>query len=218
MFLLRLSLLALLCLAGSWAWQRSTVASEHRPGLFFREDWRETPASTPITQEHVANADLRLALYGPGKDGVKKSHHDKPADDPYYVWSGTCPGTWAVTLQHRKSFVNLTGLAKIRWRTMQGGFHRLHVVLKLADGSWMVSEQSEGASRDWRLSEWNLPDLTWRKLDIKGIVEGPPMANPDLARVDEIGFTDLMPGGQSVACSRLDWIEVYGDAVPRSAK
>jgi hypothetical protein len=36
----------------------------------------------------------------------------------------------------------------------------------------------------------------------------------DLSRVDEIGFTDLMPGGGSDACSRLDWIEVYGKPVP----
>ena len=39
--------------------------------------------------------------------------------------------------------------------------------------------------------------------------------DPDLSRVDEIGFTDLMHGGGSPACSRLDWIEVWGKAVPR---
>jgi len=33
--------------------------------------------------------------------------------------------------------------------------------------------------------------------------------------VDEIGFTDLMSGGKSAACSRVDWIEVYGRAVRR---
>ena len=44
----------------------------------------------------MANPDLLLGLYGPGEDGIKKSHHDKPADDPYYIWSGTCTGNWAV--------------------------------------------------------------------------------------------------------------------------
>jgi hypothetical protein len=33
--------------------------------------------------------------------------------------------------------------------------------------------------------------------------------------VDEIGFTDLMTGGASDACSRLDWIEVYGKSIDR---
>ncbi|PYT32196.1 MAG: hypothetical protein DMG57_02625 [Acidobacteria bacterium] len=68
------------------------------PGLFFREDWKEIPAATPITQEHVAAADLILSLYGPGKANIRKSHHDTPADDPYYVWSGECEGNWAVSL------------------------------------------------------------------------------------------------------------------------
>jgi hypothetical protein len=41
--------------------------------------------------------------------------------------------------------------------------------------------------------------------------------SPDLSKVDEIGFTDLMagsghgPGGSS----RVDWIEVYGKPVKR---
>lgn len=46
--------------------------------------------------------------------------------------------------------------------------------------------------------------------------------NPDLNRVDEVGFTDLMPGavadngyGTSGA-SRVDWIELFANKVPRS--
>ncbi len=39
--------------------------------------------------------------------------------------------------------------------------------------------------------------------------------NPDLSNVEEIGFTDLMPGGKSSSCSRLDWIEVYGKPIKR---
>jgi hypothetical protein len=35
----------------------------------------------------VASPALLLALYGPGKEGVKKSHHDTPKDDPYYMSS-----------------------------------------------------------------------------------------------------------------------------------
>src|SRR5712692_6135408 len=92
------------------------LVHSYRPGLFFREDWKETPAATPLTQQHVANPNLLMALYGPGRDGIKKSHHDTPDDDPYYIWSGTCPANWAITLRHRNANVDLTGLAKIRWR------------------------------------------------------------------------------------------------------
>jgi len=189
--------------------------SQYRPGLFFREDWKETPAATPVTQMHVVNRDLILGLYGPGCDSIKKSHHETPADDPYYIWSGLSLGNWAVTLKHSKSFVDLTGYAKVLWRSKQAGLRCLHLVLKLADGNWLVSSQGDCISKDWRITEFNLMDLNWYTLDIKSVIEVKPVKDPDLSKVDEIGFTDLMTGGGSDACSRLDWIEVYGKPVGR---
>jgi hypothetical protein len=53
------------------------------PALFFREDWKETPAEMPVTQAHVANPDLLLALYGPGQHGIKKSNHPQIPNDPF---------------------------------------------------------------------------------------------------------------------------------------
>ncbi|MGW8315001.1 MAG: hypothetical protein ACWGNV_05320 [Bacteroidales bacterium] len=203
-YLILLALFA--CFPG---WLRAQEAN-YRPGLFFREDWKEIPAETPVTQNHVNNPDLILGLYGPGKDSIKKSHHDQPADDPYYIWSGLCTGNWAVTLRHREQEVDLTKFAKIRWRTKQFGFRELHVLLKLADGTWLVSEQSDPASGDWRIMEFNLMDITWNTLNIETVVEQQRISDPDLSRVVEIGFTDLMSGGASAACSRLDWLEVYG--------
>jgi hypothetical protein len=192
-----------------------TGADAGRPGLLFREDFKETEAATPATQAHIANPNLVLSLYGPGKAGVKKSHHETPADDPYYLWTGTCEGNCAVTLRHKDSFVDLTGQAKLRWRTKQAGFRNLRIVLKLANGRWLVSEAYDGPSEDWRVREFNIADIRWRRLDIKTITEGAWEPQPDLSRVDEIGFTDLMSGGQSVACSRVDWIEVDGRPVKR---
>lgn len=194
----------------------AALCAQDRPGLFFREDWKETPAALPVTQEHVANPDLVLSLYGPGKGAIKKSHHDKPADDPFYIWSGECQGNWAVSLRHKAALVDLTGHAKIRWRSEQAGYRQLRILLKLADGTWIVGDQYDGPSTDWRVREFNISDLRWRKLDIETVVEKEWMEKPDLSRVDEVGFTDLMRGGSSAACSRLDWIEVYGTKRPRS--
>ncbi|MCC6363472.1 MAG: hypothetical protein IT165_08090 [Bryobacterales bacterium] len=191
------------------------LSAQDRPGLFFREDWKETPAATPITQAHVANPDLILSLHGPGKAGVKKSHHDKPADDPYYVWSGTAEANWAVSLRHASRDVDLRGLAKIRWRSKQAGFRYLRPVLRLADGAWLVGDAADGPSSDWREREFPIADIHWRRLDIATVVEGKWVEHPDLSRVTEIGFTDLMRGGESDACSRLDWMEVYGRGVAR---
>jgi len=68
---------------------------------------------------------------------------------------------------------------------------------------------------DWRETEFAIADIHWRKLDIKTIVEGAWVEKPDLSKIDEIGWTDLMVGGNSPASSRVDWIEVYGKPVRR---
>jgi hypothetical protein len=189
--------------------------SGYRPALFFREDFKEIPAETPVTQEHICNEHLSLCLYGTGSDSIKKSHHDQPSDDPYYIWSGLCTGNWAVTFTHRESYADLSGYAKVIWRTRQSGFRNLRLLIKLKDGTWLVSDQYDDRSEDWRIREYNISDINWYIVDIKTVTEKFPANDPDLTRVDEIGFTDLMPGGLSDACSRIDWIEVYANPIPR---
>jgi hypothetical protein len=181
----------------------------------FREEWKETAAVTPVTQEHVANPKLLVALYGPGKAGIRKSHHDAPKHDPYYIWLGSCPANCAIALRDKDAFVDLTGLAKIRWRTKQTGFRSVRLTLKLGNGTWLVSDYAEGPSVDWHESEFSIAGIRWRRLDIKTIVEGPWVASPDLSQVDEIGWTELAPGAGTPASSRVDWIEVYGRRVAR---
>ena len=205
-------------LGGLLAFPNDSIAqdSDYRPGMIIREDWKEIPAEIPVTQKHVNNPNLILKLYGPGKDSIKKSNHVAPSDDPYYIWSGQCTKNWALALMHRTHQVNLTEYAKIKWRTKQYGFRELHILLKLADGSWLVSKQGDPASSDWRVREYNLKDISWYSIDMETITERNLVENPDLSKVDEIGFTDLMPGGRSTACSRLDWLEVYGYLVPRN--
>lgn len=217
MFRMTLRFLLLLAAAGLGSAQTpfSKEAQSGRPPLFWHEDFKETPAATPVTQEHLSSRNLRLALYGHGKAGMKKSHHDTPADDPYYVWDGTCEGNCAISLREEANYADLTGLAKIRWRTKQSGFRRLHLILKLAGGAWLVSGPLEGASTDWRETERCIEDMRWRRLDIATLVEGADVEHPDLSRVDEIGWSTLMTGGGTPASSRVDWIAVYARAVPR---
>lgn len=182
----------------------------YRPELFFREDWKKSPAEIPLSQNHVDNPNLILNLYGAGQDSLKKSNHERPVDDPFYVWSGLCLENWLVSLKHKDHNVDLTGFSKIRWRAKQSGLRNLRIALKLADGTWLVSDLYDGASKDWRVREFNIQDIKWHRLDINRVVETGRVSNPDLSNVEEVGFTDLMPGGKSNSCSRLDWIEVYG--------
>ena len=181
--------------------------------LFFREDWKDIEAALPVTQEHVANPDLVLSLYGPARGEIKKSNHPHIPNDPYYIWSGECKANWAVALKHRNRSADLTGDAKVSIRSKQSGFRQLRILLKLENGDWLVSDQYAAFSDDWSEKEFRIRDIRWRKLDINRIAEGPWVANPDLTNVTEIGFTDLMAGGGTPASSRLDWIAVYGKTI-----
>lgn len=193
-----------------------TPPDSGRPALLFREDWAATPAQLPVDQSHVVHANLQLHLHGPSRHLIKKSHHDKPVDDPHYIWSGRCAeGNWAVSLERLSGPFDLTRQAKVRWRTKQSGFRTLRIVVQTEAGQWLVGDRGDSASADWRVREFNLADLRWRNLLIETVIEEDPvLSDPDLSRVTHIGFTDLMLGGNSRACSRLDWIEVYAHPAP----
>jgi hypothetical protein len=183
------------------------------PKLFYREDWNQLPpydVMTPysLTQADVMNPELIQKLYGPGQDSLKKRHHGT-ANDPYYIFSGFCRSNWAVAFSHRNLLADLTGNAVIRCRMMNSGFRELHIIIKLADGTWLVSDKSEGSSSVWQVHDFIIKDIKWYQMNISTVIEGNLVSSPDLSRVEEIGFTDLMNGGLSLACSRVDWIEVY---------
>ena len=189
--------------------------TNYRPGLFFREDWKEIPAEIPLNQKHVENTNLLVQLYGAGQDSIKKSNHEKPIDDPFYIWSGLCLGNWMVSLKHKNLNVDLSEFAKIKIRSKQAGLRELRITIKLANGKWLVSDQSASPSQDWRIWEFNVQDIVWYNLDPNRITETGLAKNPELTNVEEIGFTDLMPGGKSASCSRLDWIEVWGSPISK---
>jgi hypothetical protein len=142
--------------------------------------------------------------------------------DPPNLWTGVCHTAVAATLRDRSSYVDLTGRAKIRWVTRTSGFHVVRPVVKLADGNWFVGNYAEGApsanSTLFLESEFALASVRWLPLDISRVVTvGQAWATPDLSRVDEVGFADLLPGsghgwGGFVNVGR---IEVYGRRVPR---
>jgi hypothetical protein len=94
----------------------------------------------------------------------------------------------------------------------------MRIILKTAAGNWLVSDLFDDASPDWRVRQFPIAGIHWRALDISRMTEGKPVDVPDLSHIREVGFTDLIPGGLSDACSRLDWIEVYGKAVAHGAE
>jgi hypothetical protein len=98
------------------------------------------------------------------------------------------------------------------------GFHEIRPIVKLADGTWLVGDHATGPAVDFNEADVSIADLRWLELDIDRVVAvGNWVEHPDLSRVDEVGFADLMPGsghgpGGYVNVGR---IEVHGDAVRR---
>ena len=182
-----------------------------RARLLFREDWKTTPAELPITQDHVAAKDLTLVMHGPGKQGLKKSHHDMPVDDPYYLWSGQCEKRWAVSFRAKYRIDFSAPAARLRLRSKQSGDRQLCVLIKLSDKQWYISKQSIPASRDWREFELKFAELDWSQFDARKIVRGKDESPTTLETIEEVGLTDLRAGGESKASSRVDWIAVWGN-------
>src|SRR5581483_6873558 len=228
-----------LCLAGSNGLAGAPAAAAGQqaqppqkleyPPLFFREDWKLAEGlpniNTPQEPEHalfqgdVANPNLEMHLYGDksGLIAVKQLNNN----DITYVMTLLCTSTCAVALRDKNNDVDLSGFATIRWRTKISGFHRLHPIVKLADGTWLVGDHAAADSTDWVESQIQLADVRWQPLNIQDVIEGRGdkwIDHPNLTRVEEIGFTDLMRGaGHGAPGSRVDWIEVYGKPVPRGA-
>ena len=218
--------LALMIVMAIGAWGQEPVApakprpappAPAAPNLFFKEAWKRAEGNVPVTQAYVTNPDLVLNTYGSGKEDFGITTEDGVP----HIWTGLCASTCALTLSHKNNFADLTGKAKIRWSVKTSGFHRVHPVLKLADGTWLIGDQSFGASLfDYHDSEFFLSELRWLKLDMpKVMTKGNLLDKVDLSKVDQIGFADLTPGsGHGIGgFSDVAWIEVYGKPVPREA-
>jgi len=199
------------------------------PSLLFREGWQQPPHSGPLNDENrritpqaLTNPDLELRLYGTDARNIQVTEHNGVPD----LWTGFATSPVALTLRHKNAYLDLTGLTRMRWRTRTENLHVLHPVVKLADGSLLVGSQTfsspqrrmmgaEAFSGDFVVSEVTFDDQRWFQLDPVKVVTMKEVGNPDLSRVDEVGFVDLMPGGGHgfAGCSNVSWIELY--AAPR---
>jgi hypothetical protein len=200
------------------------------PPLFLKEEWQRPRGATgqlDVTPGNVSNPNLELTLYGTDSKRISISGSPDPGGDPLNLWTGMAASPVAATLRDKRNYVNLTGLAKLRWVTRASGFHVVRPVVKLADGTMLVGDHTDASTTTFLESEFTFTGLRWIRLDPARVVTvgvyGPMgeasawVDNPDLSKVDEVGFVDLMPGtghgsGGWINVGRL---EVYGVAVSR---
>ncbi len=202
------------------------IGSAEVAPLIFEEHWRDIPMAEPITHEHLTNQDLLLHIYGDWQH-IRATQHPTEA----YTYTGETVTNWALTLSDPKFYYDLSGAGKVMLRTRNSGYRFTHVVIKTLDGKWYASEEGSPESTSWIEREYALSDLHWRILlmtdtpsnssnrrqpDPK-LVPIVPMGvgHPDLAKVDEVGFSDLMPGGWIPSTSRVNSWKVFGKKVQR---
>ena len=217
---------AVVVLAMSSAMLAQQRAPQTRPPVFLSESWKPLPTppddhgAWPATQAAVASPNLQLTVHGTSAQEVVVVAVRGSADlYPLNLWTGTTTSPSAASLRDRTNFVDLSDpLAKIRWTVRTSGFHQVRPIVKLADGTWLVGDQATGPELDFNQRDVSIADVRWIKLDIARVVAvGNWVEHPDLTKVDEVGFADLMPGsghgpGGYVNVGR---IEVFGRPVKR---
>jgi len=190
-----------------------------RPGLFFKEEWKQNAkgGEHPAAADSNSDPNLEFNMYVP-KGQILLTGAAGDESVPIHLWTGLCESPCAVAFRDKSHFADLSHLARIRFNSKMSGLHQIRPIVKLADGTWWVGDRATGTTRDWLVSEISYADLRWIKLDIKRVVTvGNLVDKLDLTKVDEIGFTDLMPasGHGPGGWADVAQIEVYGVAVSR---
>jgi len=217
------AVLALVLTTGAFA-QRGPAPT--RAPLFFSEAWKPLPAAVddhgewPASQAGVANPNLTLSLYGPsGKEITLVAVRGSADVYPLNLWTGVTTSAVGATLRDKDNYVDLSNpLSKIRWTIRTSGFHTIRPFLKLADGTYIVADRGTGPVGDFTQTDISLADCRWMKVDEKRMVTvGNMIDKPDLTKVDEVGFADLMAGSGhgNGGYANIAKIEVYGKPVHR---
>ena len=190
-----------------------------RPPLLFKEDWKLPPhegapsdENMRITPAVVANDRLEVKWYGPGASWIRAAEHEGRID----LWTGLATSPVAVTLRDKRNYLDLTGLARLRWMVRTTAIHTLYPVLKLADGTFLAGTRGISTDGEFVQVEVSFGGMRWFKLDPMQVVVTSEV-KPDLSKVDEIGMVTLAPGGgHGVAGSaNLSTVELFAKAVPR---
>lgn len=196
------------------------AAPATRPPLLFKEEWKQPPYTGELndenrraTQDAVTNPVLELKLYGTDSKNVGVYNHEGRFD----VWTGVVASPVAIMVRNKSSYLDLTGLARLRAIVRTLGLHVISPAVKLADGTYLAGSRRVDTEGEFVQTEVAFGGMRWHKFDPQKVVTGVEVKSPDLSKVDEIGFADLLPGsghgwGGFVNVARF---EVFGRPVKR---
>lgn len=199
---------------------RGAADAATRPPMLWKEEWKQPPYTGTLndenrraTQDAVTNPRLELKLYGTAAKEIGVYNHEGRFD----LWTGMSTSPVAITLRDKANYLDLTGLARLRWMVRTGALHVAHPVVKLADGTMLAGSYGQSNDGEYIQSEVAFGNQRWYKLDPTKVVTTVEVKNPDLSKVDEVGVADLMPSGGhgNAGWINLSSIELYAKGVPR---
>ena len=161
------------------------------PELLFSMTMRND-TRLPLTQNSLTTPNVDLQLYGDGKNIVVAVGRGANLPRTFF---GLCEKPCGFTLRDRNNYFDLRGRANIKFTTIVSGFHRVRPIIKLADGTLLIGDQSEGSIADYHQYQISFSECRWLRLDpVRGVTLGAWVENPDLSKVDEVGYFDVIPG------------------------
>ena len=196
------------------------AAPAGRPALMFKEEWKQPPytgtlndENRRVTQAALTNQRLELKIYGEASKEIGVYNHE----DRFDLWTGMATSPVAIMLRDKGNFVDLTGLARMRAIVRTQSLHILYPIVKLADGTMIAFSKGINTDGDFLTAEVSFAGGKWFKVDPVKVSTTVEVKNPDLSKVDEVGFADLMPSGGhgNAGWANVSTFELYAKAVPR---
>ena len=161
----------------------------------------------------MTNPNLEIKLYGADASVIRAATHEQRTD----LWNGMTTSPAAVTLRDKRSLLDLTGAARLRWILRTNAIHTLHPVVKLADGRLLVGDRTITTQGEFLSVEIAFIGMRWYVLNPAKVAVRAEVVNPNLQAVDEVGVAMLMPGGgHGIAGSaNMSSVELFAYPVPR---
>jgi hypothetical protein len=191
-----------------------------RPPVLFTETWRLPPYTGEQTDENmrftpavVTNPRVEVKLYGLDAKVIRAAVHEERVG----LWTGMATSPVAITLRDRKSYMDLTDAARLRWIVRTNAIHLLYPVVRLSDGRLIIGDRAINTHGEYLTVEVAFSNMRWYGLDPERVVVLTEVVSPNLRRVDEVGLATLAPGGgHGIAGSaNLSHVDVFAYSSPR---
>jgi hypothetical protein len=146
----------------------------------------------PLTQDSITTPNVDLQLYGDGRNIIVATGSGANFPRTFF---GLCKGPCGFSLRDKNYYFDLRGSANIKFTTIVSGFHRVRPIIKLPDGTLLIGDQAEGSVADYHQYTISFSECRWLRLDpVRGVTLGGTWVVPDLSKVDEVGYFDVIPG------------------------